>query len=126
MFSLRDLRFLLCSRDLDVLRAQRIICFIVLITHNSMRSENPIMERNMQTTMLCNIGYETDLCLKMEVFLCTTGYLPCDDMSRGCKTSCKTKIDHNRLIIIKKSKLAQADGSDFWSKLNYQYIIHNT
>ena len=25
MFSLRDLRFLLCSRDLDVLRAQRII-----------------------------------------------------------------------------------------------------
>ena len=25
MFSLRDLRFVLCSRDLDVLRAQRII-----------------------------------------------------------------------------------------------------
>ena len=27
MFSLRDLRFLLCPRDLDVLRAQRIMCF---------------------------------------------------------------------------------------------------
>ena len=27
MFSLRDLRFVLCSRDLDVLRAQRIIGF---------------------------------------------------------------------------------------------------
>ena len=28
MFSLRDLRFTLCSRDLDVLRAQRIMGFI--------------------------------------------------------------------------------------------------
>ena len=27
MFSLRDLRFVLCSRDLDVLRAQRIVGF---------------------------------------------------------------------------------------------------
>ena len=27
MFLLRDLRFVLCSRDLDVLRAQRIIGF---------------------------------------------------------------------------------------------------
>ena len=42
MFSLRDLRFLLCSRDLDVLRTQRIIGFFVLITHNATRSENPI------------------------------------------------------------------------------------
>ena len=30
MFSLRDLRFLLRSRDLDVLRAQRIIGFFYL------------------------------------------------------------------------------------------------
>ena len=29
MFSLRDLRFLLCSRDLDVLCAQRIIGFLI-------------------------------------------------------------------------------------------------
>ena len=29
MFSLRDLRFVLCSRDLDVLRAQRIIGFFI-------------------------------------------------------------------------------------------------
>ena len=30
MFSLRDLRFVLCSRDLDVLRTQRIIGFFNL------------------------------------------------------------------------------------------------
>ena len=39
MFSLCDLRFVLCSRGLDVLRAQRIIGFI-LITHKSPRSNN--------------------------------------------------------------------------------------
>ena len=39
--SLRDLRFLLCSRDFDVLRAQRIMDFFILITHKSTRSENP-------------------------------------------------------------------------------------
>ena len=33
MFSLRDLRFVLCSRDLDVLRAQRIMGFV--ITHKT-------------------------------------------------------------------------------------------
>ena len=37
MFSLRDLRFVLCSRDLDVPRAQRIMGFI-LITHKSTKS----------------------------------------------------------------------------------------
>ena len=42
MFLLRDLRFVFCSRDLDVLRAQRIIGFFILITHKSTRSENPI------------------------------------------------------------------------------------
>ena len=31
MFSLRDLPFMLCSRDLDVLRAQRIMGFFYLI-----------------------------------------------------------------------------------------------
>ena len=41
MFSLRDLRFVLCSRDLDVLRAQRIIGFFVLVTHKSKGSEKP-------------------------------------------------------------------------------------
>ena len=30
MFSLRDMRFLLCSRDLDVLRVQRIMGFVYL------------------------------------------------------------------------------------------------
>ena len=42
MFSLLDLRFVLCSRDLDLLRAQRIMGFFILITHKSKRSENPI------------------------------------------------------------------------------------
>ena len=40
MFSLRDLRFLLCSLDLDVPRAQRIMDIFILITHKSTRSEN--------------------------------------------------------------------------------------
>ena len=35
MFSLRDLRFVLCSRDLDVLGAQRIMGFFILITHKN-------------------------------------------------------------------------------------------
>ena len=33
MFSLRDLRFLLCSLDLDVLRVQRIIGFFLKLNH---------------------------------------------------------------------------------------------
>ena len=40
MFSLRDLRFLLMSLYLDVLRTQRIIGFSILITHNSTRSDH--------------------------------------------------------------------------------------
>ena len=40
MFSLLDLCFALCSHDLDVLRAQRIIGFFILITHKPARSEN--------------------------------------------------------------------------------------
>ena len=40
MFSLRDLRFLLMSLYLDVLRSQRIIGFSILITHNSTRSDH--------------------------------------------------------------------------------------
>ena len=42
MFSLRDLRFVFCSLDLDVLRAQRIMGFFIVITHKSTRSESPI------------------------------------------------------------------------------------
>ena len=41
MFSLLDLRFMLCSRDLDVACAQKIMDFISLITHKSTRLENP-------------------------------------------------------------------------------------
>ena len=48
MFSLRYLRFVLCSLDLDVLRAQRIMGFFSLITHKSMRSENLITYRKCQ------------------------------------------------------------------------------
>ena len=45
MFSLRDLHVVLCSRDLDVLRAQRIIGILISITHNSTRSQNPVTWR---------------------------------------------------------------------------------
>ena len=43
MFLRRDLRFVLCSCNLHLLHAQRIIGFFILITHNSVRSENPVM-----------------------------------------------------------------------------------
>ena len=43
MFSLHDLRFVFCSRDLDVLGAQRIIAFFILITHKPTKSKNPII-----------------------------------------------------------------------------------
>ena len=43
MLSLLSMRFVFSSRDLDVLRAQRIIGFI-LITHKSTKPENPITE----------------------------------------------------------------------------------
>ena len=36
--------FFLCSLDIDVRCAQRIIGFFILITHKSMRSENPITQ----------------------------------------------------------------------------------
>ena len=42
MLSLCDLRFALFSLDLRVLRAQRIMGFLILITHKSARSENSI------------------------------------------------------------------------------------
>ena len=42
MFLLCDLHFLVCSLDLDVLRVQKIMGFFLLISHKSIRSENPI------------------------------------------------------------------------------------
>ena len=51
MSSLGDLRLLHCSRDLYVLRAQRIIGFLILITHKSTRSQNPI-SNNFQAHLL--------------------------------------------------------------------------
>ena len=44
MFSLRDLCFVLCSRDLDVQRAQRIMGFFILITHKSIVRKSDHME----------------------------------------------------------------------------------
>ena len=44
-FHVFSLRFVLCSRDLGVLRAQRIMGFLILITHKPTRSENPIRWR---------------------------------------------------------------------------------
>ena len=40
MFSLRDLCFVLCSRDLDVLGAQRIVDFFILILPTNQRDCN--------------------------------------------------------------------------------------
>ena len=42
MFSLRDLRSVLCFLDLDVLRAQRTMGFF-LITHKSTRSDHVVI-----------------------------------------------------------------------------------
>ena len=42
MFSLRDLRFVLCSLDLDLLWCAKDHGLFILITHKSTRSENPI------------------------------------------------------------------------------------
>ena len=47
MFSLLDLSFLLSSSDLDILRVQRIMGFFVLVTHKSMRSEDPGREKRL-------------------------------------------------------------------------------
>ena len=58
MFSLR---FALCSRDLDVLRVQRIIGFFV-ITHKSTRSENPIKWPQIRIIRrICLVIYFPDL-----------------------------------------------------------------
>ena len=56
MFSLRDLRFALCSLHLDVLRAQRIIGFSILITHKATRSENliPWIAKKIEKTSFMN------------------------------------------------------------------------
>ena len=42
MFSLLDRRFVLCSRDLDVLRAKRTMGYLIVITHKSTRLETTI------------------------------------------------------------------------------------
>ena len=42
MFLLLDLHLMLCSWDLDVLRAQSIMVFFILITHKTTRSESSI------------------------------------------------------------------------------------
>ena len=67
MFSLRDLRFVLWSRDLDALRTQRIMgsFFKILITHKSTRSENPItcicriISTAVSRVAACSVQYET-------------------------------------------------------------------
>ena len=42
MFLLCHLSFVFCSLDLNILGAQRIMAFSILITHKSVRLENPI------------------------------------------------------------------------------------
>ena len=50
MFSQQDLRFVLCSRDLDVLRAQRIIGFFIINTQKLTKFGNPITWQSKQLT----------------------------------------------------------------------------
>ena len=59
MFLLCDLRFVLCSLDFDVLRAQRIMAFFILITHKSMRSENLITWNNLHLFKYCKLFTKT-------------------------------------------------------------------
>ena len=54
MFSLRNLRFVLCSRDLDVLRAQRIIGFFYL---NYPQSNEVRISDHMIKAFSCTKGY---------------------------------------------------------------------
>ena len=75
MFSLRDLRFVLCSRDLDVLRAQRIMGFFILITHKSPPSENLITWKARRSTESVNYGVGV-LTMELEC-------LPCSDEGNG-------------------------------------------
>ena len=49
MFSLRDLRFALCSRDLGVLRTQRIMGFLAKLPANQRR-------RKIRITLACYIN----------------------------------------------------------------------
>ena len=53
MFSLRDLRFVLCSLVLEVVHAQRIMGFFLSITHKSTRSENPITWVETEASFSC-------------------------------------------------------------------------
>ena len=46
ILSLHDLHFMLCSLDLNIPCAQRIMGFFILITHKSMRSENLITRQS--------------------------------------------------------------------------------
>ena len=66
MFSLRDLRSVLCPRDLAVLRAQRIMGFLILSTHKSTRSEKPI---TWFTDTIPAKRVETSLCFLYQVNL---------------------------------------------------------
>ena len=57
MFSLRDLRFVLCSLDLDVLHAQRIMGFLSLPTNQW--SKNPITWNNLHLFKYCKLFTKT-------------------------------------------------------------------
>ena len=75
MFSLRDLRFLHCSLDLDVLRAQRIIGFLkILITHKSTVSNSDSTERRDESDReSCTFSVCQLKITKVAVSVCCTG-----------------------------------------------------
>ena len=65
MFSPRVLRFVLCSLDLEVLRAQRIMDFFILVTHKLTRSKNSITSYNFQELICCQILYSNATGIKL-------------------------------------------------------------
>ena len=73
MFPLRGARFSRCSRDLDVLRAQRIMDFFILITQKSMRSEKPI---TLSAPCCCHFFSS-----KKDAIICINNVIPATNLS---------------------------------------------
>ena len=73
-FSLVNLRFALCSRDLDVLRAQRIIGFFILLPTNQRGQKIQSHGRYERTTSGCRQTYQKKklLFVSMKKFVTVT------------------------------------------------------
>ena len=84
MFLLRDLRFVLCSRDHDVLCAQKVIGSFILVTHKSLGSENPFTR--LVVTKSCIRQWHALLWFNFRAHLRKT-LMTCAELSQGWKGS---------------------------------------